>query len=87
MVACSSRPRGKGLTMASPRNILVTGGAGFIGSNAVRHMLGNCSAWRMGYVDAETLKTTFSDLDCEYANYVKGLCQVPPARAGGECTS
>ena len=47
------------------KNILVTGGAGFIGSNFVRHALQKYSSWNIVNLDALT-----------YAGNLKNLCDV-----------
>jgi dTDP-glucose 4,6-dehydratase len=69
-----------------PRNVFITGGAGFIGANFVRHWLANTREGRVVVFDALTYAGNIDslaglDTDPRYA-FVKGdICDEPTVRA------
>src|SRR5277367_5336354 len=69
-----------------PRNVLITGGAGFIGVNFVRHWLAKSQEGRVVVLDALTYAGNIDSLigldrDPRYA-FVKGdICDEPAVRA------
>jgi dTDP-glucose 4,6-dehydratase len=69
-----------------PRNVFITGGAGFIGANFVRHWLGNSKEGRVVVLDALTYAGNIDNLagldkDPRYV-FVKGdICDEPAVRA------
>ena len=69
-----------------PRNVFITGGAGFIGANFVRHWLANTREGRVVVFDALTYAGNIDNLagldrDPRYV-FVKGdICDEPTVRA------
>ena len=69
-----------------PRNLLITGGAGFIGANFVRHWLARSEEGRVVVFDALTYAGNIDNLagldkDPRYV-FVKGdICDEPTVRA------
>jgi dTDP-glucose 4,6-dehydratase len=65
----------------SAKNLLVTGGAGFIGTNFIRHVLTKMATWRIVNLDALTYAgnlANFEDLSPEYGSrhrFVHGAIQ------------
>jgi dTDP-glucose 4,6-dehydratase len=70
----------------APRNLLITGGAGFIGANFVRHWLGKPAAGQVVVLDALTYAGNIDNLAGLDRNprylFVKGdICDEPAVRA------